>query len=158
MIERQSTIPWRVPPTPLTIRTALRRFTSTSTEAPPAATQAVDPAELSRWLEDGAGPLAERWLASVRGRDASLGNGVEELLQGFFGVLLRLLPLTVGPMRETAETLWVQVSELFGSLAAQRGLAGRNRPPISTEKSAAASPTAPAIRNCSPPAVLARSL
>lgn len=101
----------------------MRRFTSTSTEAPPAATPSVDPAELSRWLEDGAGPLAERWLASVRGRDVSLGNGVEELLQGFFGVLLRLLPLTVGPMRETAETLWVQVAELFGSLAAQRGLA-----------------------------------
>lgn len=101
----------------------MRRFTSTSTEAPPPATPAVDPAELSRWLEDGAGPLAERWLASVRGRDASLGNGVEELLQGFFGVLLKLLPLTVGPMRETAETLWVQVAELFGSLAAQRGLA-----------------------------------
>lgn len=78
---------------------------------------------MCRWLEDGAGPLAERWLASVRARDASLGNGVEELLHGFFGVLLQLLPLTVGPMRAAAETLWVQVAELFGSLAAQRGLA-----------------------------------
>jgi hypothetical protein len=101
----------------------LTRFTTTPSETPPAATPSIDPAELSRWLEDGAGPLGERWLASVRARDVSLGNGVEELLEGFFGVLLGLLPLTVGPMRAAAETLWVQVAELFGSLAAQRGLA-----------------------------------
>jgi hypothetical protein len=104
-------------------RTALRPFTSTSVEVPSDAKSSIDPATLARWLEDGAGPLGERWLASVRARDASLGNGVEELLEGFFGVLLQLLPLTVGPMRTAAETLWVQVAELFGSLAAQRGLA-----------------------------------
>lgn len=87
------------------------------------APSSIDPATLTRWLEDGSGPLAERWLASVRARDASLGEGVEELLEGFFGVLLQLLPLTVGPMRAAAEALWSQVAELFGSFAAQRGLA-----------------------------------
>jgi hypothetical protein len=123
MIENQFSSPMACASTPMTNRTALRRFTSTSAEAPSAAKPSMDPAELARWLEDGAGPLGERWLASVRARDASLGNGVEELLQGFFGVLLQLLPLTVGPMRTAAEALWVQVAELFGSLAAQRGLA-----------------------------------
>ncbi len=88
-----------------------------------AAGAAIEPAEFARWLEDRAEPLAERWLASVRGRQDSLGDGVEELVGGFLHLLLRLFPLTLGPLRAPAEALWAQSAELFGSLSAQRGLA-----------------------------------
>lgn len=50
-------------------------------------------------------------------------DGVEELLAGFLDLFLGVLPLTLGPLRSPAETLWVQTAELFGSFAAQRGLA-----------------------------------
>lgn len=83
----------------------------------------LEPAEFSRWLEAHAEPLRERWLADVRGRSESLGEGVDELLEAFMDLFLRTLPLTLGPLRSTAEAIWVQVAELFGSLAAQRGLA-----------------------------------
>lgn len=84
---------------------------------------ALDPAEFSRWLEEQAAPLRERWLADLRGRESSLGDGVDELLEGFMELFLRILPLTLGPLRSQAETIWIQAAELFGSFAAQRGLA-----------------------------------
>lgn len=83
----------------------------------------LEPAEFSRWLEAQAEPLRERWLADVRGRSASLGHGVDELLEAFMDLFLEILPLTLGPLRSPAEAVWIQVAELFGSLAAQRGLA-----------------------------------
>ncbi len=84
---------------------------------------ALEPAEFSRWLEEQAAPLRERWLADLRGRESSMGDGVDELLEGFMELFLRILPLTLGPLRSQAETIWIQAAELFGSFAAQRGLA-----------------------------------
>lgn len=83
----------------------------------------IEPAEFSRWLEDHAEPLRERWLVDVRGRVTTSADGVDELVESFMGLFLRILPLTLGPHRDAAEALWVQLAELFGSLAAQRGLA-----------------------------------
>lgn len=91
--------------------------------SPTAPGTTLDPAEFSRWLDDRAGPLRERWSADLRGREASLGDGVDELLESFLALLLDILPLTLGPLRSPAEALWIQAAELFGSFAAQRGLA-----------------------------------
>jgi hypothetical protein len=41
----------------------------------------------------------------------------------FLGLLVELLPVCLGPLRDQAEPLWLQATELFGSLSAQRGLA-----------------------------------
>jgi hypothetical protein len=48
---------------------------------------------------------------------------VEELLEQFIELLLDLLPGLLGRYRDQLEPLWTQTSELFGSLAANRGLA-----------------------------------
>jgi hypothetical protein len=48
---------------------------------------------------------------------------VEELLEQFLELLLDLLPGLLGRYRDQLEPLWTQTSELFGSLAANRGLA-----------------------------------
>lgn len=50
-------------------------------------------------------------------------DGVQELVASFLNLFLELLPACIGPLREQAEPLWLQAAELFGSLAAQRGLA-----------------------------------
>lgn len=83
----------------------------------------LEPAEFARWLDAQAEPLRERWLADVRGRGEAIGDGVDELIEGFMDLFLRILPLTFGPLRNQAESVWIQVAELFGSFAAQRGLA-----------------------------------
>lgn len=48
---------------------------------------------------------------------------MEELLEQFIELLLDLLPGLLGRYRDQLEPLWTQTSELFGSLAANRGLA-----------------------------------
>jgi hypothetical protein len=107
------------------------RLTSWSTSAPapdtalqPSPSSApLDPAEFSRWLEAQAEPLRERWAADIGLRGARMGDGIDELVQGFLDLFLGVLPLTLGPLRSQAETLWIQTAQLFGSFAAQRGLA-----------------------------------
>ncbi len=45
------------------------------------------------------------------------------MLECFFSLLTSMLPTALGPYREQIEPLWIQASELFGSVAARRGLA-----------------------------------
>ncbi len=65
----------------------------------------------------------ERWLAEVEGRDAAWNDGVHELMEAFMELFLELLPACLGPLRDQTDPLWLQTAELFGSFAAQRGLA-----------------------------------
>lgn len=44
-------------------------------------------------------------------------------MSSFLELFLDLLPPCLGPLRDQAEPLWLQAAELFGSFAAQRGLA-----------------------------------
>ncbi len=83
----------------------------------------LDDLDFSRWIEDRAHPLVERWLADLRGRDTTWNDGIQELMEGFLELFLEVLPPCLGPLREQAEPLWLQSAELFGSFAAQRGLA-----------------------------------
>lgn len=90
---------------------------------PFAAEAALKPLDLAYWLECRAEPLKERWLQDLRLRGASQQDGVEELLEQFLELLLDLLPSLLGRYRDQLDPLWTQTSELFGSLAANRGLA-----------------------------------
>ena len=83
----------------------------------------LNPLDLAYWLESRAEPLKERWLQDLRLRGASHQDGVDELLEYFVELLLELLPNLLGRYRDQIEPLWTQTSELFGSLAANRGLA-----------------------------------
>jgi hypothetical protein len=80
--------------------------------------------EFGRWVEQRVERLAERWLAEVSSKQARRqGSDVEALLAPFFTLLTSMLPASLGPYREQVEPLWLQASNLFGSVAAQRGLA-----------------------------------
>lgn len=90
----------------------------------PLAVEAVlNPFDLAHWLQCRTEPLKERWLEDLRLRGATKQDGVEELLEQFLELFLGLLPGLLGPYRDQLEPLWTQTSELFGSLAANRGLA-----------------------------------
>jgi hypothetical protein len=83
----------------------------------------LEPIEFAAWFEQRAGRLAERWLSEIRSRHTRWGSGQDDLLNRFFALLTAMLPASFGPYREQIEPLWRQASELFGSVAAQRGLA-----------------------------------
>ncbi|MDT8367701.1 MAG: hypothetical protein RQ745_00735 [Longimicrobiales bacterium] len=80
--------------------------------------------DLSAWLGTRAAPLLERWLSAVRGRgNGDPGDGRDELLESFLHLFVDLLPRCMTPMRAHADPLWNRAAELFGSFAANRGLA-----------------------------------
>jgi hypothetical protein len=77
--------------------------------------------EFARWFEERSELLAERWLVQVMARRPT--SGAEDLLGRFLTTLAQMLPKCVGAYREHVEPLWLQTAELFGSVAARRGLA-----------------------------------
>jgi hypothetical protein len=83
----------------------------------------LDPLEFARWFEQRAERLADRWLSEVRARHSQWGANHDLLIGRFCTLLTCMLPGSLGPLREHVEPLWLQASELFGSVAAQRGLA-----------------------------------
>ena len=89
----------------------------------PTTPKKLEPLEFARWVDARADRLAESWLAEVRARQPRASEEVSALLGRFFGVLASMLSTSLGPYREQVEPLWLQVCELFGSAAAQRGLA-----------------------------------
>lgn len=83
----------------------------------------LEPVELARWLAARANRIRDRWLSDVQGRGGGWTESVEVLTVEFFDLFLAMLPHGLGPYREQVEPLWVEAAELFGSMAAQRGLA-----------------------------------
>jgi hypothetical protein len=47
----------------------------------------------------------------------------ERLVERFSELIVQLLPLMLGPQRDQIQPLWDRASELFGAIAAKRGLA-----------------------------------
>lgn len=83
----------------------------------------LPPLELADWLEGRLESLAGRWAAEIRARGLGGERVLDEVLDTFVTRLVAFLPWMLGPYRETIEPLWVRAAELFGSVAARRGLA-----------------------------------
>lgn len=83
----------------------------------------MDPVELARWLREHEDRLAGRWLTGVVSRHGELDSDIRELLGRFVRVLVPVLPAFLGPYRDQVEPLWIRAAELYGSVAAMRGLA-----------------------------------
>ena len=83
----------------------------------------LEPIELARWLEQRAERIRDRWIADVQSRDSGWSPEVHALTVTFFDLFLDMLPHGLGPFKDQVEPIWVQAAELFGSMAAKRGLA-----------------------------------
>ncbi|MEX2466912.1 MAG: hypothetical protein WD995_08375 [Gemmatimonadota bacterium] len=81
------------------------------------------PVDLAQWLEERLESLSERWAGAIRSQGSGSGPPVDRVIDEFTSHLVRFLPWMLGPYRETVEPLWVRAAELFGSIAARRGLA-----------------------------------
>jgi hypothetical protein len=83
----------------------------------------LEPIELARWLEVRSERIRDRWLSDVQSRNSGWTPDVHALTVTFFDLFLDMLPHGLGPFKDQVEPIWVQTAELFGSMAAKRGLA-----------------------------------
>lgn len=80
-------------------------------------------AELAGWLAERTPRLAELWWAEILAREVGSGAVTERVLRRFVDDLVGMLPLLLGSRRELVQPLWTRTAELFGTMAAKRGLA-----------------------------------
>lgn len=78
---------------------------------------------LVAWLDARIEPLSEQWRDELRARDLGAPGDHEPLLRLFSQRLLRFLPLLVGHYRVPVESIWDRGFQLYGTVAAKRGLA-----------------------------------
>ena len=79
--------------------------------------------EFARWLQNRRSRLVELWLPDVRSRGFGRNAELCRVGERFAEELIFVLPFLVGPTREAVRPLWDRRSELYGVLAANRGLA-----------------------------------
>ena len=79
--------------------------------------------ELAAWVEMRLSRITQRWLKEVQNRYDPGTRGINGVLEEFLGLLASFLPAMIGPYRDQVEPLWTRTAELFGAVAAKRGLA-----------------------------------
>jgi hypothetical protein len=83
----------------------------------------LEPVELADWVESRLTRISRRWYLDVERRDG-LGDGpMSNVMEEFLHLLVCFLPGLIGARRDQVDSLWAQASELFGTMAARRGLA-----------------------------------
>ena len=77
---------------------------------------------LAGWLRDRSPGVAERWAEGLVGAGGSWSGGAESVLRPFCRGLVSFLPDMLTPLRAEIVPLWSECAELYGSVAARRGL------------------------------------
>jgi hypothetical protein len=83
----------------------------------------LGPKALTRWLTRLVPSLSERWIEEIERRGHTGSAGDASLVERFAGLIVRLLPLMLGPHRDQIQPLWDRAGALYGAIAAKRGLA-----------------------------------
>jgi hypothetical protein len=78
---------------------------------------------LAEWLERRVSRLATEWSEELRARGFGHGAAVERVVDDFIRLLTAFLPALLGPQGKNLQPLWNRACELFGAVAAKRGLA-----------------------------------
>ncbi|MBT6889842.1 MAG: hypothetical protein HOA23_17480 [Gemmatimonadales bacterium] len=92
-------------------------------ELPVVLTARLGPKELTSWLQNRVRSLTEAWIHDLRARGMGSAPGISDIVERFAELLVRLLPLMLGPHRDQIAPIWDRTSELYGAIAAKRGLA-----------------------------------
>ncbi|MCY4574548.1 MAG: hypothetical protein OXF01_17345 [Gemmatimonadetes bacterium] len=77
---------------------------------------------LADWLRDRSPGVAERWAEGLLGGGGAWEGGAEAVLRPFCRGLVSFLPGMLTPIRTEIVPLWSECAELYGSVAARRGL------------------------------------
>ncbi|MEM7415761.1 MAG: hypothetical protein AAF389_09720 [Gemmatimonadota bacterium] len=79
--------------------------------------------DLSDWLTDRCGLLADRWIRDVLRREQSPPEVRIRIVGRFARLIVRVLPMMLGPHRNELRPAWDRAAELYGAVGAKRGLA-----------------------------------
>ena len=82
----------------------------------------VRPFDLAGWIHEHSPGLAERWARGLAASGETWSGASESILRPFCRTLVSLLPGMISPGRTEILPLWSECAELFGSVAARRGL------------------------------------
>lgn len=74
------------------------------------------------WLRERSPGVAERWAEGLLDGGGSWGGDAEKMLRPFCRGLVSFLPGMLTPLRPDIVPLWSECAELYGSVAARRGL------------------------------------
>ena len=100
------------------------RATRTATSyPPPEVPPTIEPVELADWVESRLERIVKRWFQEMLRRDAFNNGQLADIMREFLELLVSFLPGLVGARRDQVDSTWAQAAELFGALAARRGLA-----------------------------------
>ena len=87
----------------------------------PAAPLAVA-VDIAVWIEERSPGIAERWASGLLANGEAWATGNRSVARPLCRGLVSFLPGMLGPCREQILPLWSEGAELFGSVAARRGL------------------------------------
>ncbi len=79
--------------------------------------------DLSRWLDARTKVLVENWMHELEARELGGGTDAHLLVGRFARQCGEMLPEMVGAYRNQIQSHWDRLSELYGAVAAKRGLA-----------------------------------
>ncbi|MCY4399507.1 MAG: hypothetical protein OXE96_09245 [Gemmatimonadetes bacterium] len=82
----------------------------------------ANPTDLGGWLKDRSPGVAELWTERLLTGGSSWTRALEPMARSFCRGLVSFLPGMLGPYRAQVLPLWSECAELFGSVAARRGL------------------------------------
>ena len=82
----------------------------------------IRPFDLAGWMHEHSPGLAERWARGLAVSGETWSGPGESILRPFCRTLVSFLPGMISPGRTEILPLWSECAELFGSVAARRGL------------------------------------
>jgi hypothetical protein len=81
------------------------------------------PADLANYLRARSEEIAVTWASEINARNAGQGTHFDPVVGRFMAQFTGLLPWLLGPHGAHVQPLWDRTAELFGVMAAKRGLA-----------------------------------
>jgi hypothetical protein len=81
------------------------------------------PLDLANYLRARGDELAEAWTSEIVARELGQGTQFDRIVGRFMARLTGMLPWLLGPHSVHVQPLWDRTAELFGMMAAKRGLA-----------------------------------
>ena len=77
---------------------------------------------MQAWVVARSEKIVARWLSEVTKRLEQRPGDLIAVLGNFYETFVRILPEVLGPYRRRVRPLWQEAANLYGQLAAQRGL------------------------------------
>ena len=82
----------------------------------------LDAGEMQAWVVARSEKIVARWLSEVTKRFERRPQQLVELLRDFYETFVSILPAILGPYRRRVRPVWQEAANLYGELAAERGL------------------------------------